>query len=223
MFTRRLAVLGAALAAVCILPAHAAGGKTVADVVKGDAQLTTLARAVEAAGLGGTLAGGDPLTLLAPSDAAFAALPAGTLENLLKPENREQLAALLRHHLLAGKLGRDDIKKRREITAADGKALAVALERGNLVVGGAKVAARERGAENGRVHVIDKVLLPRAEADLRVPHRARGSGRPASSAASSRGAPGTHSSCRAMCSSWRTCWATCQAVRSSTSCKARSP
>ncbi len=160
MSMRRSFIIGAALALTAPMLSLAAGEKTVADVVKGDAQLSTLARAIDAAGLGGALSGTDEVTLFAPTDAAFAKLPAGTLDNLLKPENRDALVAVLKHHVVAGKVGRDDVKKRREITPLAGKALSVALERGNIVVGGGKLTARERPASNGRVHVLDAVLLP---------------------------------------------------------------
>jgi uncharacterized surface protein with fasciclin (FAS1) repeats len=137
-----------------------AQGKTVVDVIKGEPQFSTLAAAIEAAGLAAALSGPSEVTVLAPTNDAFAALPAGALDNLLKPENREQLAAVLKHHVIAGRQGRDEIKKRREITPLSGKALAVELKRGNLEVGGARLASRDRGADNGLVHTIDAVLLP---------------------------------------------------------------
>jgi uncharacterized surface protein with fasciclin (FAS1) repeats len=160
MSIRRGFILGVALAFTAPMLTFAAGDKTVADVVKADPQLSTLARAIDAAGLAGALSGAEPVTLFAPTDEAFAKLPAGALDNLLKPENRDTLVAVLKHHVVAGKLGRDEVKKRREVTPLSGKALDVALERGNIVVGGGKLTARERPASNGRVHVLDTVLLP---------------------------------------------------------------
>ena len=162
MSTRRrilLAALALSLAPVAAVSV-AQSGRSTADLVKADPQLATLAKAIEAAGLGAALGGDSEVTLLAPTDAAFAKLPAGTLDNLLKPENRAQLEAVLKNHVLAGKLGRDDLKKRRELTMLGGKALPVRLERGNLLVGGAEVGKRERVAGNGRLYTIDTVLLP---------------------------------------------------------------
>jgi uncharacterized surface protein with fasciclin (FAS1) repeats len=165
MSTRRRILLAAL--ALSLAPAAASfaqsgvqSGRTVAAVVKADPQLATLAKAIEAAGLEAALGGTTEVTVLAPTNEAFAQLPAGALENLLKPENRAQLEAVLKNHVLAGKLDRDDLKKRRTVTTLDGKPLAVRLERGNLQIGGARVASRERVADNGRVMTIDAVLLP---------------------------------------------------------------
>ena len=138
----------------------AAQGKTVMDVIKGEPQFSTLAAAIEAAGLAAALSGADEVTVLAPTNESFAALPAGALENLLKPENRGQLSAVLQHHVIAGRLGRDDIKKRRELTPLSGKSLSVELKRGNLEIGGARLASRDRSADNGVVHTSGAVLLP---------------------------------------------------------------
>lgn len=138
----------------------AAQGKTVMDVIKGEPQFSTLAAAIEAGGLAAALSGADEVTVLAPTNEAFAALPAGALENLLKPENRGQLSAVLQHHVIAGRLGRDDIKKRRELTPLSGKSLGVELKRGNLEIGGARLASRDRSADNGVVHTSSAVLLP---------------------------------------------------------------
>lgn len=138
----------------------AAQGKTVLDVIKGEPQFSTLAAAIEAAGLAPALSGADEVTVLAPTNDAFAALPAGALENLLKTENRGQLTAVLQHHVIAGRLGRDDIKKRRELTPLSGKSLGVELKRGNLEIGGARLASRDRSADNGVVHTSSAVLLP---------------------------------------------------------------
>jgi len=138
----------------------AAQGKTVMDLIKGEPQFSTLAAAIEAAGLAAALSGADEVTVLAPTNEAFAALPAGALENLLKPENRGQLSAVLQHHVIAGRLGRDDNKKRRELTPLSGKSLGVELKRGNLEIGGARLASRDRSADNGVVHTSSAVLLP---------------------------------------------------------------
>lgn len=161
MSTRRRILLAAlALSLAPAAPVLAQSGRTAVAVVKADPQLATLAKAIEAAGLEAALGGTTEVTVLAPTDEAFARLPAGALENLLKPENRAQLEAVLKNHVLAGKLDRDDLKKRRSVTTLDGKPLAVRLERGNLHIGGARVGSRERVADNGRVLTLDAVLLP---------------------------------------------------------------
>jgi uncharacterized surface protein with fasciclin (FAS1) repeats len=157
---RRILLAALALSLAPAAATFAQSGRTVAAVVKADPQLATLAKAIEAAGLEAALGGTTEVTVLAPTNEAFAQLPAGALENLLKPENRAQLEAVLKNHVLAGKLDRDDLKKRRTVTTLDGKPLAVRLERGNLQIGGARVASRERVADNGRVMTIDAVLLP---------------------------------------------------------------
>jgi uncharacterized surface protein with fasciclin (FAS1) repeats len=158
----RARILLAALA-LCLVPpvtGFAQSGRSAVAVVKADPQLATLAKAIEAAGLEAALSGSTEVTVLAPTDTAFAKLPAGALENLLKPENRAQLEAVLKNHVIAGKLSRDDLKKRRDVATLEGKSLAVRLERGNLMIGAAEVGKRERVADNGRVHTIDTVLLP---------------------------------------------------------------
>ena len=155
-FVTAVLALGLALPALSL----ADTSRSAAEVVKADPEFSTLAKALEAAGLAAALSGSEPVTLLAPTDAAFAKLPAGTLEGLLQPANREQLAALLRRHVLPGKLHRDDLKKRRNVAALDGQVLPVRLERGNLVIGDARVANRERVAANGRIYALDQVLVP---------------------------------------------------------------
>ncbi|MCU0757792.1 MAG: fasciclin domain-containing protein [Steroidobacteraceae bacterium] len=158
MSSRRSLLLAALALACSPLLSQADSTQTAAQVVKSTPEFSTLARALEAAGLEAALGGTDEVTLFAPTDEAFARLPAGALDDLLKPENRDKLVALLKHHVVAGKLERDTMKKRRSLTALDGHAIAVRLERGNLVVGEARVGNRERVAANGRVFAIDSVL-----------------------------------------------------------------
>ena len=161
MSTRRrilIAALALSLAAPALTLAQA--DRTAAAVIQAEPQFATLAKAIAAAGLEAALGGETEVTVLAPTDEAFSRLPAGALDNLLKPENRAQLEAVLKNHVVAGSLGRDELKKRREVTTLGGKSLPVRLERGNLVVGGAKLGVRERAAVNGRVYTIDAVLLP---------------------------------------------------------------
>lgn len=159
MLSRRPLILAAALALAAPVLALAQGGN-VADLIRAEPRFSTLATAIDAAGLGAALSGPDAVTVLAPTNEAFAALPAGALDNLLKPENREQLATVLKHHVIAGRQDADAIKKRRELTPLSGKPLAIELKRGRLEIGGARVAGRERGADNGLVHALEAVLLP---------------------------------------------------------------
>jgi uncharacterized surface protein with fasciclin (FAS1) repeats len=118
--------------------------------------------AVQAAGLEATLRGAGPFTVFAPTDAAFAALPAGTVENLLKPENKDQLAAILTYHVLAGKVMAADVAgKTVEPATVQGKTMkVVGGADGTVTVNDAKVVSANVEASNGVIHVIDKVIMP---------------------------------------------------------------
>lgn len=152
-----LAALGAAHAADT---AGESNGRDVLSVAKQKGNFNTLARAIEAAGLTQTLTAQGPITVFAPTDEAFAKLPPEQLEALLKPENRDQLVKILTYHVVPGKaLDADDLKKRRETTTAAGEELPIALVRGRLRVGDARVTG-EIDADNGVVHAIDRVLIP---------------------------------------------------------------
>jgi uncharacterized surface protein with fasciclin (FAS1) repeats len=125
----------------------------------------TLARALEAAGLAETLKGKGPFTVFAPSDEAFAKLPSGTLDNLLKPENKEKLKAILLMHVVPGDLLIADVKKIKEVKTAGGANLEVTHHLLTGVhIGTAKEMAHVQNsdihASNGVIHVIDKVILP---------------------------------------------------------------
>ena len=109
-----------------------------------------------------TLQSAGPFTVFAPTDAAFAALPAGTVETLLKPENKKQLASVLTYHVVAGKTMSTALAgKQLSVTTVQGASLAIDGRNG-VTVGGAKVIAADVAASNGVIHVIDKVLLPPA-------------------------------------------------------------
>ncbi|WP_349367541.1 fasciclin domain-containing protein [Salinarimonas sp.] len=126
----------------------------------------TLLAAAEAAGLAEALATGENLTVFAPTDEAFAALPAGTVESLLQPENRDQLAAILSYHVLPRELASNQLPGRtihiRTIKQGGDRLLAIAKDAhtGAVVVDGANVVAADIRADNGIIHVIDKVMLP---------------------------------------------------------------
>ena len=124
--------------------------------------LSTLVAAVKAGGLVETLQGEGPFTVFAPTNEAFAALPEGTLESLLEPENKDQLAAILTYHVVAGKVMSTDLSDGQKATTVNGADLTVSLD-GGAMINDAKVAMADVEASNGVVHVIDKVLLPPSE------------------------------------------------------------
>ena len=119
----------------------------------------TLVAAVKAAGLVDTLSGEGPFTVFAPTDEAFAALPAGTVENLLKPENKDQLIAILTYHVVPAKVMAKDVKAG-EAPTVNGQTATIAVADG-VTIEGAKVVKTDVKASNGVIHVIDKVILPK--------------------------------------------------------------
>jgi len=119
----------------------------------------TLCAAVGAAGLVETLSGNGPFTVFAPTDAAFAKLPAGTVENLLKPENKATLVGILTYHVLAGKVMAADVKTMKAKTV-NGKELSITVAGGKVMVDKAQVITADVVASNGVIHVIDSVVLP---------------------------------------------------------------
>ncbi len=140
-------------------PAWAAE-KDIVDTAVGAGEFTTLAAALEAAGLVSTLKGEGPFTVFAPTDAAFAKLPAGTVENLLKPENKQQLVDILTYHVVPGKVTAAEVVGLDEAKTVNGKMIDVQAEGGSVKVNDANVTAADVAASNGVIHVIDKVILP---------------------------------------------------------------
>jgi|TARA_B110000211_G_C13967818_1_gene503574 uncharacterized surface protein with fasciclin (FAS1) repeats len=134
--------------------------KDIVDTAVSAGNFTTLVAAVQAAGLVDTLKSEGPFTVFAPTDAAFAALPAGTVENLLKPENKDQLIAVLTYHVIPGKVMSGDIAgKSLEVKTVQGSMVDVNATDG-VMVDGATVVAADIEASNGVIHVIDQVILP---------------------------------------------------------------
>ncbi|WP_299831069.1 fasciclin domain-containing protein [uncultured Roseobacter sp.] len=132
----------------------------IVEVAQSAGSFDTLVAAVSAADLVDTLKSDGPFTVFAPTDEAFAALPAGTVETLLKPENKDQLTAILTYHVLPGKVMAADVAgKRLSPTTVNGKALKVDGRNG-VKVNDANVVGADIAASNGVIHVIDKVLLP---------------------------------------------------------------
>lgn len=134
---------------------------TVVDIAVGSADHSTLVAAVTAAGLGETLSGTGPFTVFAPTNAAFSALPAGTLDDLLKPENKEKLASILTYHVVAGKVMSTDLTDGMKATTVNGQEITINVKEGKVTVNGANVTTADLGAGNGVVHVIDAVILPK--------------------------------------------------------------
>ena len=121
---------------------------------------TTLVAAVKAAGLAETLSGAGPFTVFAPTNEAFAALPAGTVDNLLKPAMKADLTKVLTYHVVSGAYKAADLKDGMELTTVEGQKLKVSVKDGVVMVGDAKVTIADVISSNGVTHVIDAVLLP---------------------------------------------------------------
>lgn len=128
-------------------------------VASGAGSFNTLVAAVKAAGLVETLQGTGPFTVFAPTDEAFAKLPPGTVENLLKPENKDKLVAILTYHVIAGKVMAADVKTMQAKTV-NGQELSLKVADGKVTVDNATVVKTDVAASNGVIHVIDTVILP---------------------------------------------------------------
>ena len=145
-------------ASVFSAPAFAAD-KDIVDTAIAAGNFTTLAAALTAAGLVDTLKGAGPFTVFAPTDAAFAALPAGTVEDLLKPENKDKLIAILTYHVIAGKVMSTDLSEGLKAKTVNGAEVTITLD-GGAKVNGAVISTADIAASNGVIHVIDTVILP---------------------------------------------------------------
>lgn len=145
------------------LPAMAAdkGSKDIVDTAVAAGQFNTLAKALEAAGLVETLKGAGPFTVFAPTDDAFAKLPAGTLDDLLKPENKEKLKAILLYHVVSGKVTAAKVMKMKSAKTVNGEEVKISTSGGKVMVNDATVVKADVMASNGVIHVIDTVLLPK--------------------------------------------------------------
>jgi uncharacterized surface protein with fasciclin (FAS1) repeats len=132
----------------------------IVDLAVGQDNLKTLVAAVKAAGLVDVLKGEGPFTVFAPTDAAFAALPAGTVEMLLKPENKDKLIAVLTYHVIGAKVMSTDLSNGQEAATVQGEKVKVMIAGGKVMISGATVIAADVKATNGVVHIIDKVILP---------------------------------------------------------------
>lgn len=137
-----------------------AAEKDVVDTAIAAGQFETLAAALEAAGLVATLKGTGPFTVFAPTDEAFAKLPAGTVESLLKPENKQKLTAILTYHVVAGKVMAADVAGLDQAKSVNGKMIDIEVEGSTVKVNDAAVTAADIAASNGVIHVIDEVIMP---------------------------------------------------------------
>jgi len=141
----------------------ASSGAFAADIVDTAVagHFNTLVAAVKAAGLVDTLKGPGPFTVFAPTDEAFAKLPPGTLESLLKPENKAKLQKILTYHVVAGKVLAADVMKLSSAKTVEGENVAINMQNGGVMVDNAHITKTDIIASNGVIHVIDTVMLPK--------------------------------------------------------------
>jgi uncharacterized surface protein with fasciclin (FAS1) repeats len=159
----RFAALACVVAILTLSTAGAAraeSGKDIVDTAVSAGSFKTLVAAVKAAGLVDTLKGSGPFTVFAPTDEAFAKLPAGTVENLLKPENKEKLTALLTYHVVPAKAMAKDVAGMTSAKTVNGKELKLKADGGKVMVDKATVTKADIEASNGVIHVVDTVLMP---------------------------------------------------------------
>lgn len=142
-----------------IIPAEKTPTPDIVDTAVKAGKFNTLVAAVKAAGLVETLKGEGPFTVFAPSDEAFAKLPAGTVENLVKPENKDKLVAILTYHVVPGNLKAADVVAAKELKTVNGKAAKISTKDGAMI-DGAKIVSTDIECENGVIHIIDAVILP---------------------------------------------------------------
>ena len=149
-----------AIAAPSAVIANIASDQTIVEIAAGNKDFSTLVAAVKAAGLVETLKGDGPFTVFAPTDEAFAKLPAGTVESLIKPENKDKLIAILTYHVVPGKVTSADVVKLSSAKTVQGSSIDIAVKDGNVKIDDATVVKADIDCSNGVVHVIDSVILP---------------------------------------------------------------
>jgi transforming growth factor-beta-induced protein len=163
MTMTRLIRMGAIAASILLTTAAFAASPTkdIVDTAVSAGSFNTLVAAVKAAGLVDTLKGTGPFTVFAPTDEAFAKLPAGTVEDLLKPENKAKLVAILTYHVVPGKVMAADVVKLHMAKTVNGQELTVKASKGSVMMDSAKVTKTDILCTNGVIHVIDTVVLPK--------------------------------------------------------------
>ena len=153
-------VFGVLVALFALSTSVKAQSKDIVDLAVGNDNLKTLVAAVKAGGLVDVLKGDGPFTVFAPTDDAFAKLPEGTVESLLKPENKDQLVAILTYHVVPGKVMAADVVGLTEAGTVNGAKIDIAVQGDIVMINDAKVTAADVSASNGVIHVIDTVLIP---------------------------------------------------------------
>jgi uncharacterized surface protein with fasciclin (FAS1) repeats len=158
--------LGLGLVAVLVagtpcLADQGTSDKTIVAVAAGSDDFKTLVAAVKAAELVETLSGKGPFTVFAPTDAAFGKLPKGTLEELLKPENKKKLTAILTYHVVPGKVMAADVVKLKQAKTVQGSNVEIKVSKGKVQIDNANVVTTDIVCKNGVIHVIDAVILPK--------------------------------------------------------------
>jgi uncharacterized surface protein with fasciclin (FAS1) repeats len=156
----KLATAAIAAVGIAVGGSAYAADKDIIDTAVAAGQFKTLAAALGSAGLVATLKGPGPFTVFAPTDAAFAKLPPGTVENLLKPENKEQLTAILTYHVVSGTVKASQVATLKQAKSLNGKMLNVMVQNGTVSINEAKVTTTDIGATNGVIHIVDTVILP---------------------------------------------------------------
>jgi len=134
--------------------------KDIVDTAVSAGNFNTLVTAIKAAGLVETLKGKGPFTVFAPTDDAFAKLPEGTVENLLKPQNKEKLASILTYHVVSGKVMASEVVNLSHANTVNGQSVMIKTSHGTVMVNNAQVTKTDIDCSNGVIHVIDTVLLP---------------------------------------------------------------
>ena len=161
MFKEMMAGVAVAAFVVASAAPAQAQNRDIVDTAVAAGQFNTLAAALKAAGLIDTLKGAGPFTVFAPTDAAFAKLPKGTVEDLLKPENKAKLTAILTYHVVPGRVMAADVVKVKDAKTVQGGSLKVNTGGGKVMVDGANVVKTDIAASNGVIHVIDTVVMPK--------------------------------------------------------------
>jgi uncharacterized surface protein with fasciclin (FAS1) repeats len=161
LVTRSLAIALVLTVGIAAAQANKSDKKDIVDTAVAAGSFNTLAAALQAAGLVETLKGKGPFTVFAPTDEAFAKLPAGTVDNLLKPENKDKLVAILTYHVVAGSVPSTEVVKLTSAKTVQGQSVKISAGKDGVMVDGAKVVKADVMASNGMIHVIDSVIQPK--------------------------------------------------------------
>jgi len=158
--TRSIAILATVTVTVLAAQAGSAPKKDIVDTAVAAGSFNTLAAALKAADLVDTLKGKGPFTVFAPTDAAFAKLPAGTVDDLLKPENKAKLVSILTYHVVPGAVSSGQVAKMTSAKTVEGQSVTISAKDGKVMIDKATVVTADIIASNGIIHVLDSVILP---------------------------------------------------------------